>query len=89
MRTPGVVATFFHRLLQQPGGTFYPQRYMLWFVNFEPQETSYAKVLLAFSRMPRHRDPSIQAFIESYAETFPADERSLRLLVDQVFGPCE
>ena len=85
MRTPGVVATFFYRLLQNTGD-FYTQKHMLWFANFESDETPYAKVLLAMYRMSGHKVATIQSFIESYIETFPAERDSVLLLAEQVFG---
>jgi len=87
-RTPGVVATFVCRLLNE-AGSFYPQRYMLWFVSYEPEEIPYGKFLLAVSRMPRHGEVSIQAFIESYAETFPAERDSVVALAEEVLGAYE
>jgi len=86
--TPEVVATLTCRLLQQTT-SFYPQRHMLWFVSFEPGEIPFAKFLLAVSRMPRHRDVSIQTFVESYAETFPAERASVSSLAQEVFGGDE
>jgi len=86
--TPEVVATLICRLLQQ-AGSFYPQRHMLWFASFEPDEIPYAKFLLAVSRMPRHRDVSIQTFVESYAETFPAERASVFSLAEEVLGGDE
>jgi len=84
-RTPGVVGAFLHRLLKQVG-SFYPQRHMLWFVSFEPDEIPYGKFLLAVSRVPRHRDVSVQTFIETYVETFPAERASVVSLAEQVLG---
>jgi len=86
--TPGVVATFLYRLLEQ-AGSFYPQRYMLWFVSFEADEIPYGKLLLAASRMPRHIDVSIQTFIGSYADTYPAESASVLALAKEVFGDDE
>ena len=85
LRTPGVVATFFYRLIRSTGD-FYPQRDMVWFVNFESGETPYAKVLLAVSRMSGDKKASVQAFVRSYIETFPIERSLLLLLVEQVFG---
>jgi len=85
-RTPGVVATFLYRLLRC-AGHYYPQRHMLWFANFESEETPYAKVLLAMNHMSGREDVSVQAFIESYIEVFPAEGTSVSLLADQVLGP--
>lgn len=84
-RTPGVVATFFHRWLQS-NGPFYPQRHMLWMTNYDANQSPYAKVLLAMNRMPDKRRTSIQSFLASYAETFPAEREALRQLVVEVFG---
>jgi len=86
--TPGVVATFLYRLLQQ-SDNLYPQRYMLWFVSFEADEIPYAKLLLAATHMPRHRDVSIQTFVATYGETFPAENASVSSLAQEVFGGHE
>ncbi|MEA3408237.1 MAG: hypothetical protein U9R48_09195, partial [Chloroflexota bacterium] len=51
METPGVVATFFYRLLQRANAA-YPQRYMLWFTNYEDANIAHAKVLYALGRTP-------------------------------------
>jgi len=85
LHTPGVVAGFIYRLLEH-AGSFYPQRYMLWFTSFDPDEMPYAKLLLATSRMPRYGEVSIQGFIGSYAETFPAESASVKLLAEEIFG---
>lgn len=56
----------------------YPQRYMLWFANFEASETRDAKLLLAFARM----DPEggLDHFVASYADTYPAEADRVREL---------
>jgi hypothetical protein len=84
LSTPGVVATFFYRLLQQasPG---YPQRYMLWFANFDAADTAYAKTLLAINRMPT-ANPSLETFAAAYQETFPAERAWVEALARQVLG---
>jgi hypothetical protein len=84
-RTPGVAGTFFYRLLKTTGD-FYPQRHMLWMTNFEDEVTPYAKVLLAMNRMPHKRAVSLQAFIASYIETFPAEREMILALASEVFG---
>lgn len=84
-RTPGVVAAFIYRLLQR-ADSFYPQRYLLWFNSYEPEEIPYGKLLLAANRLPRHRSPSVQGFIDSYVETFPAERETVLELAEQVFG---
>jgi len=88
LRTPGVVAAFIYRLLKR-ASSFYPQRHMLWFASFEPHEMPYGKALLAVSHMPRHREVSIQLFIESYAETFPAERAFVESLAEEVFASHE
>jgi len=87
-RTPGLVATFLCRLLQQ-AGSFYPQRHMLWFASFDPEEIPYSKLLLAVSRMPSHQGISVQGFIEAYIETFPAEKTPVRTLAREIFGSPE
>jgi len=85
LRTPGVVATFFYRLLEH-NSSFYPQRYMLWFTNFDPEEIPYAKVLLTVSHLPRGKVVSLQSFLDAYIELFPAEKTSVLALADEVFG---
>lgn|GEM_PF-1703015 len=87
-RTPGVVATFFYRLLETTDD-YYRQRDMLWFVNYEPEDTPYAKVLLAVYRMPHHRRASVEDFIQAYIESFPAEREAVTELAAQVFGPIQ
>ena len=84
MRTPGVVATFFYRLLRQDEG-FYPQRYLLWFNSYEPEEIPYGKVLLAANRLSG-KDLSVQAFIAGYVEAFPSEKEAVLTLAEQAFG---
>jgi len=82
--TPGSVGTFFYRLLSE-ASAFYPQRYMLWFANFDTGETVFGKVFLAMSHM-RPEEPSVQSFVDAYIEAFPADEPHISALAIQVFG---
>lgn len=84
MRTPGVVATFFYRLLQR-ANRFYPQRYLLWFNSYEPEEIPYGKVLLVINRLPP-RSLSMRAFIAHYVETFPAEREAVLKLAEEVLG---
>ena len=84
-RTAGVVATFFYRLLAH-SDRFYPQREMLWFVSFDPEEVAYAKVLLAVQRMSAHKGTSLDAFVASYAETFPAEREFIEGLGGEVLA---
>ena len=85
MRTPGVVATFFIRLLER-SGVYYPQRQLLWFFGYPPEEVPYAKVLLALNDMATGEQISVQGFIDSYSELFPADREMVLALADEVFG---
>jgi hypothetical protein len=85
MRTPGVVGAFFYHLLRQTD-TFYPQKYLLWFNSFAPEHIPYGKVLLAAARMPHQQEVSVETFLESYTETFPAERATLTSLADQIFG---
>lgn len=82
--TSGVVTTFFYRLLKGTN-SFYPQQYMLWFANIEPEDVPYGKVLLAFCRMPK-RDPSLEAFVKTYGETFPAERAWVEGIYREVIG---
>lgn len=84
-RTPGVVATFLYRLLKR-ADSFYPQREMLWFVNYDAEEWAYGKVLLAVQRMATQREASVEAFVAVYAETFPAERGLVHDLAHEVFG---
>jgi hypothetical protein len=85
LRTPGVVATFFYRLLERTNAA-YPQRYMLWFTNYEDANVVHAKVLYALSRTPGAGELSAQHFVETYAETFPTEAEMIRSLAREVFG---
>ena len=82
LHTPGVVATFLFRLVQRADG-YYDQRDMLWFANYDPAEIPSAKLLLAAHRMPRI---SVEAFVQSYVETFPAERAAVVSLVNETFG---
>jgi hypothetical protein len=84
MATPGVVATFFYHLLQQ-AGPGYPQRYMLWFANFDATDTAYAKALLAFNRMPA-ASRSLESYVIAYQETFPAEAEWVEALAREVLA---
>jgi len=84
-RTPGVVATFFYRLLLQ-AEEGYPQRFLLWFVSYAPEEVPYGKVLLAVASLPGGQ-LSLPAFIASYGENFPAERQDIQKLAAEVFGP--
>ena len=89
VRTPGVVATFFVRLVRV-AGDYYPQRHMLWFANYDGPETPYAKILLAGNQMSRRRAPDVEAFVAAYAEAFPAQRDEVVSLAREVFGdPAE
>ena len=81
-RIPGAVGVFFYKLIQD-ASPYYPQRYMLWFANFD-QQVVLGKILLAFYRMPSGR-ASVRAFVETYAETFPAEANWIRQLEIQTF----
>ncbi|MGM0401144.1 MAG: hypothetical protein ACQEQT_07590 [Chloroflexota bacterium] len=85
VRTPGVSATFFYRLLQRANAA-YPQRYMLWFTNYEDANVAQAKVLYALGRTPGCGDISAQHFIKAYVEAFPAEREMILSLAEEVFG---
>ena len=82
LSTSGVCATFFHRLLRETGSG-YPQRLMLWFANFQPADVPYAKALVALAHMPPNR-ASLEAFVASYGESFPAEKEWVSDLFRQV-----
>jgi len=75
----GVAGFLVELLAEMPVG--YPQRYMLWFANYDAAETRDAKLLLALARMP-HGEPStlLGRFVASYADTFPAEAGRVREL---------
>ena len=83
-RTPGVVATFLYRLLKR-ADSFYPQREMLWFVNYDAKEWAYGKVLLAVQRMATNQEASVESFVAAYSETFPAERALVQDLAREVF----
>ncbi len=85
--TPGVVAALLYRLLGNMEAG-YPQRFMLWFVNYEGCEIPCAKLMLAVSRMGR-RSGGVEAFVDSYAETFPVERALILPLVEEIFGNAE
>jgi hypothetical protein len=84
--TPGVVATFFYRLLLRTDEG-YPQPHLLWFWTFQGAEIPLGKVLLAVYAMPRARAATLEAFMVSYGETFPAERAALAALAEEVLGP--
>jgi len=88
VRTPGAAATFFYRLLQQTE-MYYPQRYMLWFVNYAGSEMPLAKTLRVCQRLALEHRVDIETFITYYVETFPAERTAVLSLADQVFGQSE
>lgn len=56
----------------------YPQRYMLWFANYESAEAREAKLLLALARMAGNEGDALERFVGSYADTFPAEADHVR-----------
>jgi len=85
LRTPGTVAAFFTRLLGH-AGNYYPQRHLLWFFGYSPDQVPYAKVILALGAVSTEQVLSVPGFIEAYAETFPAEREMILDLADEVFG---
>jgi hypothetical protein len=83
--TPGVVATFFFRLFNE-ANFYYPQRHLLWFANYDAEDTVYAKVLLAMHHMSGTQHASVERFIQSYSEVFPAEREMIQRLAGEVFG---
>lgn len=75
---PGVVGTLFERLIVS-AETGYPQRYMLWFANYAPEDEALAKIVLAVTRL--QGEPSAYAFARAYAATFPQEHESLGALM--------
>ena len=59
---------------------------MLWFANYDAEDTVYAKVLLAMHHMSGGQQASVAGFIQSYGEVFPAEREATRRLADEVFG---
>ncbi|MEN6480093.1 MAG: hypothetical protein ABFD20_10715 [Anaerolineales bacterium] len=75
---PGVVGTLFERLIVS-AERGYPQRYMLWFANYAPEDEALAKIVLAVTRL--QGEPSAYAFARTYAATFPQERESLGALM--------
>jgi len=85
--TPGVTAAFFYRLMQR-SDDYYPQRFMLWFVNYDADESAEAKIVLPLRYLARG-DVSMRAFIKSYIETYPADKERVLALANETFGASD
>ena len=83
--TPGVVAHFFFRLIHE-ANVYYPQRHLLWFANYDAEDTVYGKVLLAMHHMSGAQQASVEGFTQSYGEVFPAEREMIRRLAQEVFG---
>ena len=67
-------------------GNYYPQRHLLWFFGYSPDQVPYAKVILALGAVSTEQVLSVPGFIEAYAETFPAEREMILDLADEVFG---
>lgn len=86
LQSPGVAGSVFYRLLNE-APTGYPQRFMLWFANYDPQDEALAKIVLVAYRVGRQA--TIVEFLETYGATFPG-ERALALeLLAGVTSPTE
>jgi hypothetical protein len=83
---PAIAAAVLHRLLREDAG-FYPQRYLLWFTSYEPQELALGKLLLVIQQLPG-RNLSLRQFVSVYAETFPADSLRLEELLSEAAKLC-
>lgn len=83
---PALAAAVLHRLLREDDG-FYPQRYLLWFTSYEPQELALGKLLLVIQQMPG-RNLSLRQFVSVYAETFPAASPRLDALLSEAAKVC-
>lgn len=79
------IGAFFCRLLATTSAN-YPQSYLLWFASYDAGEAAYGKVLLAMRRMPPDAEASIDAFITTYGETFPAERETIHALATEVLG---
>jgi len=88
VRTPGVVATFFYRLLRQ-ADIYYPQRYMLWFLHYAGPEMPLAKTLRVCQRLASEDQVDMESFIAVYVGMYPAEYRAVLALADEVLGPQE
>jgi len=85
LRTPGVVASFFFKLWDE-ASDMYSQGDMVWFANYESSQIKGAKILLALNRMPRRPAPSLETFVQSYCETFPAECATVQALMHDIVG---
>jgi hypothetical protein len=83
--TPDVVGSFFFRLIHE-ANVYYPQRHLLWFANYDAEDTVYGKVLLAMHHMSGAQQASVEGFIQSYSEVFPAEREMIQRLAQEVFG---
>jgi transcriptional antiterminator Rof (Rho-off) len=83
LRTPGLVGLFLYRLLEA-SEPYYPQHYMLWFVDYEPEEMALAQLVLALARTP-HDDP-VRGLIHTYTATYPSSRDTVHALAADVFG---
>jgi len=78
VQSPGVAGTVFYQLLSE-APTGYPQRFMLWFANYDPQDEALAKIVLVARRLGRRA--TIVDFLGAYGTTFPGERALARELL--------
>lgn len=81
---PEVAGAFLQRLMVAPQHG-YPQRYMLWFANYQAQDEALAKIVLAAYRT--RGNGTLTAFASAYATAFPGERESVAQLVAELLGP--
>ncbi|MHB0857229.1 MAG: hypothetical protein ACYC5M_06620 [Anaerolineae bacterium] len=79
------VGAFFCHLLATTDA-YYPQKHLLWFASYDAGEMAYGKVLLAMRRMPPGSEASIETFVRTFGETFPAERETVQALAEQALG---
>jgi hypothetical protein len=78
-------AAFMQRLFAAPKPG-YPQRYMLWFANYQARDEGLAKILLAANRLSRKA--TLEDFANAYATAFPGERERVAELVADLLGSC-
>lgn len=64
----------------------YPQRYMLWFANYQARDEGLAKILLVANRLSRKA--TLDDFASAYATAFPGERERVAQLVADLLGAC-
>ena len=64
----------------------YPQRYMLWFANYQARDEGLAKILLVANRLSRQA--TLDDFASAYATAFPGERERVAQLVANLLSSC-